>query len=198
MRTGAGRDTLTSLVTISLVCSALVKYGQVDLLAVQATRLELMCGTHGQVPALERALPGQAVPGSWQSPRDTSALVLLTDGTWAELDIRGWRKDTRDRWCIELRWYETGVSEMSDWYVFDRGRIKSLLTTAGRVAHHGVPADVKALGHGVYGLTAVTETLGFLDLLRGEDGRTAASLSRPCAAARATARALPRSGSRRP
>jgi hypothetical protein len=120
------RDTLTDLVTINLVCTALIRSGQVDLLPVQARRIESVSGLHGQIPALERALPGQAISGSWQAPRDTSALVLLTDGTWAEVDVRGWRKDTQGRWCIELRWYETGVSEMSDWYVFNPTWVKTL------------------------------------------------------------------------
>ena len=85
-----------------------------------------MSGLRGQLPALERAMPGDAAPGSWRPPRDRTALVRLSDGTWAELDIRGWRKDAQGRWCVELRWYQTGVSETSDWYVHDPMWIKSL------------------------------------------------------------------------
>jgi hypothetical protein len=75
-------------------------------------------------PALERAMPADAVPGS-TIPEDTEAEVLLRDGTWVWAQVIGQRKDRHGRWCIGLRWYASpSVGGREGWYLFDPGRIR--------------------------------------------------------------------------
>ena len=63
-----------------------------------------MSGLKGALPDLQPAAPHDAVPGSWRPARGESALVRLTDGTWASLAVNGWGRDKRGRWCVELSW----------------------------------------------------------------------------------------------
>ncbi len=70
-------------------------------------------------PALERAMPADAVPGS-TIPEDTEAEILLRDGTWAWAQVIGQRKDRHGRWCVGLRWYaSSAVGGREGWYLYD-------------------------------------------------------------------------------
>jgi hypothetical protein len=55
-------------------------------------------------PALDRARPADAAPGSMIA-EDTEAEILLQDGSWAWAQVIGQRQDRRGRWCVGLRWY---------------------------------------------------------------------------------------------
>ena len=75
-------------------------------------------------PALERAMPADAVPGS-TIPEDTEAEVLLQDGTWAWAQVTGQRKDRHGRWCVGLRWYASpAVGGREGWYLYDPALIR--------------------------------------------------------------------------
>jgi hypothetical protein len=75
-------------------------------------------------PALERAMPADAVPGS-TIPEDTEAEILLQDGTWAWAQVTGQRKDRHGRWCVGLRWYASpAVGGREGWYLYDARLIR--------------------------------------------------------------------------
>jgi hypothetical protein len=75
-------------------------------------------------PALERAMPADAVPGS-TIPEDTEAEILLQDGTWAWAQVTGQRKDRHGRWCVGLRWYASpAVGGREGWYLYDPAFIR--------------------------------------------------------------------------
>jgi hypothetical protein len=75
-------------------------------------------------PALERAMPADAVPGS-TIPEDTEAEILLQDGTWAWAQVTGQRKDRHGRWCVGLRWYASpAVGGREGWYLYDSRLIR--------------------------------------------------------------------------
>ena len=79
-------------------------------------------------PALERAMPADAVPGS-TIPEDTEAEILLQDGTWAWAQVTGQRKDRHGRWCVGLRWYASpAVGGREGWYLYDPQLIRRQLT----------------------------------------------------------------------
>ena len=79
-------------------------------------------------PALERAMPADAVPGS-TIPEDTEAEILLQDGTWAWAQVTGQRKDRHGRWCVGLRWYASpAVGGREGWYLYDPAFIRRQLT----------------------------------------------------------------------
>lgn len=50
-------------------------------------------------PAMERAMPADAVPGSTIA-QDEDAEILLRDGTWVWAQVIGQRCDRVGRWCI--------------------------------------------------------------------------------------------------
>jgi hypothetical protein len=69
-------------------------------------------------PAMERAMPADAVPGS-TIPEDTEAEILLQDGTWVWAQVTGQRKDRHGRWCVGLRWYASpAVGGREGWYLY--------------------------------------------------------------------------------
>jgi hypothetical protein len=75
-------------------------------------------------PALERAMPADAVPGS-MIPEDGEAEVLLRDGAWVWAQVIGQRKDRHGRWCVGLRWYASpAVGGREGWYLYDPGLIR--------------------------------------------------------------------------
>src|ERR1039457_2268868 len=75
-------------------------------------------------PALERAMPADAVPGS-TIPEDTDAEVLLNDGSWAWCRVIGQRRDRHGRWCVGIRWYASpSIGGREGWYLLDRERIR--------------------------------------------------------------------------
>jgi hypothetical protein len=75
-------------------------------------------------PALERAMPADAVPGS-TIPEDTEAEIQLQDGTWAWAQVTGQRKDRHGRWCVGLRWYASpAVGGREGWYLYDPAFIR--------------------------------------------------------------------------
>ena len=75
-------------------------------------------------PALERAMPADAVPGS-TIPEDTEAEILLQDGTWAWAQVTGQRKDRHGRWCVGLRWYASpAVGGREGRYLYDPALIR--------------------------------------------------------------------------
>ena len=90
-------------------------------------------------PALERAMPADAVPGS-TIQEDTEAEILLQDGTWAWAQVTGQRKDRHGRWCVGLRWYASpAVGGREGWYLYDAALIRRpglilRVLTAGRPA----------------------------------------------------------------
>src|ERR1700704_6447901 len=70
-------------------------------------------------PALERAMPADAVPGS-TIPEDTEAEILLRDGTWVWAQVIGQRKDRHGRWCVGIRWYASpAVGGREGGYLYD-------------------------------------------------------------------------------
>src|ERR1039458_5868883 len=70
-------------------------------------------------PALERAMPADAVPGS-TIPEDSEAEILLRDGTWVWAQVIGQRKDRHGRWCVGVRWYASpAVGGREGWYLYD-------------------------------------------------------------------------------
>jgi hypothetical protein len=70
-------------------------------------------------PALERAMPGDAVTGS-TIPEDSEAEILLRDGTWVWAQVIGQRKDRHGRWCVGVRWYASPtVGGREGWYLYD-------------------------------------------------------------------------------
>jgi hypothetical protein len=69
-------------------------------------------------------MPTDAVPGSFR-PADADALVRLHDGTWLSMQVLGWRKDTADRWSVQLRWHIVGVTTMEEWFIYDPARIQA-------------------------------------------------------------------------
>src|SRR6266481_9721561 len=70
-------------------------------------------------PALERAMPADAVPGS-TIPEDSEAEILLRDGTWVWAQVIGQRKDRHNRWCVGIRWYASpAVGGREGWYLYD-------------------------------------------------------------------------------
>jgi hypothetical protein len=85
-------------------------------------------------PALERAMPADAVPGS-TIPEDSDAEVLLQDGSWTWCRVIGQRRDRHGRWCVGLRWYASpSIGGREGWYLLDRTRIRrpGLRHTEGR------------------------------------------------------------------
>lgn len=70
-------------------------------------------------PALERAMPADAVPDS-TIPEDSEAEILLRDGTWVWAQVIGQRKDRHNRWCVGVRWYASpAVGGREGWYLYD-------------------------------------------------------------------------------
>ena len=61
-------------------------------------------------PAMERAMPSDAVPGS-TIPEDSDAEVLLHHGSWVLARVIGQQRDRHGRWCVGIRWYAslTGI-----------------------------------------------------------------------------------------
>lgn len=77
-------------------------------------------------PALERADPALAVPGS-AIPTNAQAEVLLSDGTWTWATVTGKRRDARGRWCVGLRWYASpSIGGREGWFLYDAERIKPI------------------------------------------------------------------------
>jgi hypothetical protein len=74
-------------------------------------------------PDLERAMPAEAARGSSRPGSGSNALVRLRDGTWLNMTVLGWRKDTAGRWCMLLRWHDTGVTTLEAWFIYDPARI---------------------------------------------------------------------------
>jgi hypothetical protein len=75
-------------------------------------------------PALERAMPADAVPGS-TIPEDSDAEVLLRDGSWVWCRVIGQRKDRHGRWAVGIRWYaSSAVGGREGWYLYDRAGIR--------------------------------------------------------------------------
>lgn len=93
-------------------------------------------------PAMERAMPADAVPGS-TIPEDTEAEILLRDGTWAWAQVIGQRRDRHERWCVGLRWYaSSAVGGREGWYLYDPLLIRRppLATALGGRPLRGRPA----------------------------------------------------------
>jgi len=85
-------------------------------------------------PALERAMPADAVPGS-MIPEDTEAEILLRDGTWVWAQVIGQRRDRHGRWCIGLRWYASpAVGGREGWYLYDPELIRRPPLAGGALA----------------------------------------------------------------
>jgi hypothetical protein len=86
-------------------------------------------------PRLDRAVPGDAVPGSTIS-EDTEAEVLLQDGTWIWCQLIGQRKDWHGRWCVGIRWYASpSIGGREGWFVLNRRYIRRPdSSSAGRTA----------------------------------------------------------------
>lgn len=75
-------------------------------------------------PALERADPALAVPGS-TVPEHTPAEVLMDDRTWAAATVIGQRRDARGRWCIGLQWHASArIGGREGWFVYDARRVR--------------------------------------------------------------------------
>jgi hypothetical protein len=54
-------------------------------------------------------------------------MVCQRDGSWSEVQVIGWRKDRRGRWCCLLRYtYQRGVTMLENWSVHDAERIRPL------------------------------------------------------------------------
>jgi hypothetical protein len=78
-------------------------------------------------PALERAMPADAVPRS-TIPEDSEAEILLRDGTWVWAQVIGQRKDRHNRWCVGIRWYASpAVGGREGWYLYDPRLIRRQL-----------------------------------------------------------------------
>src|ERR1035438_6093970 len=94
-------------------------------------------------PALERAMPADAVPGS-TIPEDSEAEILLHDGTWVWAQVIGQRKDRRGHWCVGLRWYASPtVGGREGWYLYNPRLIpRPPLTPAARLRRR--PAQIPA------------------------------------------------------
>jgi hypothetical protein len=87
-------------------------------------------------PALERAMPGDAVTGS-TIPEDSEAEILLRDGTWVWAQVIGQRRDRHGRWCVGVRWYASPtVGCREGWYLYDPRLIRRppLTLTAAEAA----------------------------------------------------------------
>ena len=70
-------------------------------------------------PALERAMPADAIPGS-TLPENTEAEVKLQDGFWVWCQVIGQRRDRHGRWCIGVRWYASpSIGGREGWYLYD-------------------------------------------------------------------------------
>lgn len=94
----------------------------------------LTCAYRGSVephdprrePALERALPADAVPGS-TIPEDSDGEVLLQDGTWAWCQVIGQRRDRHGRWCVGIRWYASpSIGGREGWYLYQADALRRL------------------------------------------------------------------------
>lgn len=70
-------------------------------------------------PALDRALPSDAVPGTFRpvSP-PAPAQARLRDGTWEPVEVHGWRRDTTGHWIALLRWYTPSAMQEA-WFIHD-------------------------------------------------------------------------------
>jgi hypothetical protein len=83
-------------------------------------------------PALERAMPSDAVPGL-TIPEDSEAEILLRDGTCVWAQVIGQRKDRHSRWCVGLRWYASpAVGGREGWYLYDPRLIRRPPLTRAR------------------------------------------------------------------
>ena len=83
-------------------------------------------GDESREPALERAHPADAVPGS-TIPEDTDAEVLLADGSWVWCQVIGQRRDRHGRWCIGIRWYASpAIGGREGWFLLDAGLMRRL------------------------------------------------------------------------
>jgi hypothetical protein len=81
-------------------------------------------------PALERAMPADAVPGS-TIPEDSEAEILLRDGTWVWAQVIGQRRDRHGRWCVGVRWYASpSVGGREGWYLYNPRLIRRPPLTA--------------------------------------------------------------------
>lgn len=60
-------------------------------------------------PALERALPCDAAPGSSRVPERPEPLeVLFGDGAWHLVSVRAWRRDRYGRDVVQVEWHIGG------------------------------------------------------------------------------------------
>lgn len=74
-------------------------------------------------PALERAHPSLAVPGSVTLTR-AEVEVLAVDVTWIGATVIGKRRDARGRWCLGLRWYASiSIGSREGWFLYDARRV---------------------------------------------------------------------------
>jgi hypothetical protein len=70
-------------------------------------------------PALERALPSDAATGTFRSVSPpVLARTLLRDGTWGQVEVHGWRRDTQGQWVALIRWYTPGAMQEA-WFIHD-------------------------------------------------------------------------------
>ena len=75
-------------------------------------------------PALERALPADAVPGSSVtcSPPDR-LLVLFGDGLWHPVSVRARWRDRHGRTVVQLEWHIEGET-FGEAYLYDAERAR--------------------------------------------------------------------------
>jgi hypothetical protein len=95
-------------------------------------------------PALERAMPADAVPGS-TIPEDTDAEVQLHDGAWVLARVIGQRKDRHGRWCVGLRWYASpSIGGREGWYLYDPAHLRRPGLVPGQLGRRWRDARVLA------------------------------------------------------
>jgi hypothetical protein len=90
-------------------------------------------------PALERAMPADAIPGS-TIPENTEAEVQLQDGSRVWCQVIGQRRDRHGRWRIGIRWYASpSIGGREGWYLCDPGLIRRPdgLSGRGHAGEHG-------------------------------------------------------------
>jgi hypothetical protein len=90
-------------------------------------------------PDLPEAHPSGAVAGTFRSVGHAHVDVLMDDGTGGHCEVIGWARDISGNWRVKLLWYDVGVSQREDWYLYDPERVRLVRPGLGRRGNHPAP-----------------------------------------------------------
>jgi len=77
----------------------------------------------GPLPALRRAPPSTAIPGTTIKVDHAVRQVLMTDGSWQHCEILAQTRDRHHGWRVLILWY-TPSTQREDWLIYEAGKIR--------------------------------------------------------------------------